>query len=326
MELKSCPTCETKNAPNALVCYKCGSTFTSGSTLHIPQTTGRLGHADKVEKLTSVYTDSFVIFVAGDNRPLIVPRIQGKVLIGRSVPNSDKPHIDLMDYNAGLLGVSRLHAFIQHTEHGYVIQDNNSTNGTYLNDTRLLPGSPHTFHSGDKVRLGQMNLYIYYTETETTQQTFFLVNHDLNENTSQSLTTHTLSTLVSPFLRALGDLQKVCNQIIEREHEDVMINSIVVVRQNQSLSINVEHLLEAKTLVQDRVFPWKLAQTDAIDKRDPALQEAQKQLAYDIVDHVKDGLPDAARDRYAHQLMPIIQSLTFNPLAISTEQVTLETT
>ncbi|RMF91620.1 MAG: FHA domain-containing protein, partial [Planctomycetota bacterium] len=47
--------------------------------------------------------------------------------------------------------VSRQHARITRTESGYVIEDLNSRNGTFVNDQRLI--APHRLREGDRIRI-----------------------------------------------------------------------------------------------------------------------------------------------------------------------------
>jgi diguanylate cyclase (GGDEF)-like protein len=49
--------------------------------------------------------------------------------------------------------VSRRHTRIQRTGGGWLAEDLDSTNGTFVNDERLLPGVPHALRSGDLLNL-----------------------------------------------------------------------------------------------------------------------------------------------------------------------------
>lgn len=51
--------------------------------------------------------------------------------------------------------VSRRHATIRRTDDGYVIRDEGSLNGTYVNNERI---SSHMLHSGDEVLIGKFRL------------------------------------------------------------------------------------------------------------------------------------------------------------------------
>jgi hypothetical protein len=81
------------------------------------------------------------------------------VLIGRSDAVSGfYPDIDLTPYGGIEQGVGRRHArlFIRHNT--LYIEDQDSTNGTFLNGARLAPHTPQPIGSGDEVRLGMLAL------------------------------------------------------------------------------------------------------------------------------------------------------------------------
>lgn len=65
------------------------------------------------------------------------------------------------------MGVSRQHAVISKDEEGYKLKDLSSTNGTWLNETRLNANQPYTLQSGDIVRFGQINTSVYFRLAET---------------------------------------------------------------------------------------------------------------------------------------------------------------
>ena len=52
--------------------------------------------------------------------------------------------------------ISKLHAFVQLSagKSGYIITDNESSNGTWVNDTKLTANSPHPLKSGDAIDFG----------------------------------------------------------------------------------------------------------------------------------------------------------------------------
>jgi pSer/pThr/pTyr-binding forkhead associated (FHA) protein len=51
--------------------------------------------------------------------------------------------------------VSLRHALIRPSSNGFVIIDENSTNGTYLNEARLVPGAARLLSDGDRVQIGR---------------------------------------------------------------------------------------------------------------------------------------------------------------------------
>src|SRR5205085_10027328 len=57
--------------------------------------------------------------------------------------------------------VSRRHAEISYANGQYILHDLGSTNGTYVNDTRMEPGSTSILKPGDQVRLGKIARFVF---------------------------------------------------------------------------------------------------------------------------------------------------------------------
>jgi len=70
------------------------------------------------------------------------------------------PDVDLTAFNAYANGVSRLHAAIKLVENHVLVVDLGSSNGTYLNGTRLLPYVETPIANGDLLFLGKLKLQI----------------------------------------------------------------------------------------------------------------------------------------------------------------------
>jgi hypothetical protein len=77
---------------------------------------------------------------------------------------------DLAPLGGYARGISRRHAVIQRTEHGYEILDLGSVNGTWLNDERLAPHKNYPLASGSHLRLGSMRLFVLYHPHKETKQ------------------------------------------------------------------------------------------------------------------------------------------------------------
>jgi len=73
--------------------------------------------------------------------------------------------VDLVNYDAFGHGVSRRHARIRRIPTGYEIIDLESTNGTWINEQRLIPNKPYPLTSGDLLRLGRMRMYAMFKKT-----------------------------------------------------------------------------------------------------------------------------------------------------------------
>jgi hypothetical protein len=81
---------------------------------------------------------------AGPNPGKIYPIIKNEVIIGRD------PTTDILINDAE---VSRHHAVVKLTPEGYTIEDLGSTNGTIINNQRLL--GPHILHTSEIINLGE---------------------------------------------------------------------------------------------------------------------------------------------------------------------------
>lgn len=70
------------------------------------------------------------------------------------------PDIDV----AGFLNseiVSRIHADIRPEGDAFYLEDVGSSNGTYVNNTPLLPGNRHRLRVGDRIALGKGDLVTF---------------------------------------------------------------------------------------------------------------------------------------------------------------------
>jgi pSer/pThr/pTyr-binding forkhead associated (FHA) protein len=92
------------------------------------------------------------------------PGTQGYI-IGRSDESSEyQPDIDLAGYNAREEGVSRRHAALVRYQGITQLLDLHSVNGTYINGKRLAADTLHPVQSGDKIRLGNLELTFIQVE------------------------------------------------------------------------------------------------------------------------------------------------------------------
>lgn len=80
-----------------------------------------------------------------------------EVVIGREDPVSNiYPDIDLTPHGGEDGGVSRLHAKLLISDGQYLIEDQNSTNFTFVNKQKLAPKTPTAIKDGDEIRLGRV--------------------------------------------------------------------------------------------------------------------------------------------------------------------------
>ena len=96
----------------------------------------------------------------------IVFDITNSIVLGRSYPSTEMfKGVDLSPFNAYEMGVSREHAVLLLQENQVILRDNDSSNGTLLNNKRLKPNTKYVLQSGDLVNLAKMALrfdLLYY--------------------------------------------------------------------------------------------------------------------------------------------------------------------
>lgn len=81
--------------------------------------------------------------------------------LGRSAEGQPiVPDVDLSSHNAYANGVSRLHAAIKLIKNQVIIVDLGSSNGTYLNGTRLSPYIEMPIAHGDIIYLGKLKIQV----------------------------------------------------------------------------------------------------------------------------------------------------------------------
>lgn len=98
------------------------------------------------------------LIVEADNQEF---DLSGKdnVMIGREDAVSNIfPDVDLTPHGGEEGGVSRQHARIFNENGQYMLEDENSTNFTFLNRQKLAPKTPTPLHDDDEIKLGRVLL------------------------------------------------------------------------------------------------------------------------------------------------------------------------
>lgn len=95
---------------------------------------------------------------------VIVVHPEGDIFIGRSVEDDSwNPQVNLAELDGFASSVSRRHAMIHPLRHGkYEITDLMSTNGTWLDDQRLISNKPYPLASGAQLSIGKELLMVIY--------------------------------------------------------------------------------------------------------------------------------------------------------------------
>lgn len=155
-----CVVCNTENPPGATRCRKCRSPLRIFDTMQLSDQSA-LSTREISPYQGEIPPRTLALRFLGKREPLLV-RVDDEIILGRAFPSSSEYLVDLSAHRAGLLGVSRQHAIIYRQGREYSIEDLRSTNGTWVNTERLVPGQPHRLRNGDQVQLGELILYVSF--------------------------------------------------------------------------------------------------------------------------------------------------------------------
>lgn len=152
----TCPTCGTVNRAGEAFCTNCGVSLTAApagapAPAAMPQAPSAATAANP--RLT-IDPGAASFDLAG----------KSEVLIGREDPVSNVyPDVDLTPHGGEEGGVSRMHAKLLINNGQYFIEDQNSTNYTYVNKQRLQPKVPTPIKDGDEIKLGRVAMTFHTT-------------------------------------------------------------------------------------------------------------------------------------------------------------------
>lgn len=263
--IKICPACKRENPESASICAYCGTALVGvmsvHTTGHVPEQPIKIQPPDHILQLTSLYADILALVVLGQDQPILV-RGGNKVILGRYSAGETTPSVDLSAYNAALLGVSRQHASISRPEHTYLLQDLGSTNGTWVNESKLTPNTNHELKNGDLVRLGQLAMYVYFN-TESVERPIYATLKIRQRNpqpTETKVTLNTLAETVVPFLQAVASIQKICDEVLERTPETVSLHALNADNVDGIIQIQLSGANEAINLLKTKYVRWQKQQ------------------------------------------------------------------
>jgi len=165
-----CSVCKNKNERNAVFCKHCGAAlgYRPGEPAATTVNTGGLEKngvklPDSVIDKELIPEDGIAIYAAGTSKPIYL-HFDKELVFGRTSDKDefDESLIDLTSLGGFQMGISRRHAVINRTEDGYVVTDLSSTNGSWLNNERLMPNKSYPLASGSQLRFGRMQVLILY--------------------------------------------------------------------------------------------------------------------------------------------------------------------
>lgn len=154
---QTCPSCGAANSAGETFCSNCGvSLLGAPAAVHQEPALSTQTSPDQHISSAPAHALQARLIVEGDNQEF---DLSGKetIVIGREDAVSNIfPDVDLTPHGGEEGGVSRLHARIFFENGQYMLEDENSTNFTFLNRQRLAAKSPTPLHDNDEVRFGRV--------------------------------------------------------------------------------------------------------------------------------------------------------------------------
>lgn len=157
---QTCPSCGAANPAGEAFCSNCGvSLMGAPAPVNVaPTPTPPPVQAPAAVASTAAPALQARLIVEADNQEF---DLSGKdnITMGREDAVSNiYPDVDLTAHGGEEGGVSRLHARIFVENGQYMLEDENSTNFTFLNRQRLAAKTPTPLNDNDEVRLGRVLL------------------------------------------------------------------------------------------------------------------------------------------------------------------------
>jgi len=155
-----CPSCGSLNPAGESFCSNCGAMLGTAAAESVATTAAEspVAAPPVMSAAPAAVSVSARLIVEADNQEF---DLSGKdnVMIGREDAVSNIfPDVDLTPHGGEEGGVSRMHARI-FVENGlYMLEDENSTNFTFLNRQKLTPKTPMALHDNDEIKLGRVLL------------------------------------------------------------------------------------------------------------------------------------------------------------------------
>ena len=161
-----CPNCQHKEMSGAISCSKCGAQLVDMTVathkIHTAEAR-QVAQADagRTQPPPPAHLQSWISLNMIESGQILPLADRTEFTLGRSAEGQPiVPDVDLSPQNAYASGVSRLHAVLKLIQEQIVIMDLGSSNGTYLNGSRLTPSVETPVAHGDVIYLGKLKMQV----------------------------------------------------------------------------------------------------------------------------------------------------------------------
>jgi len=163
-----CPNCQHKEMSGAIYCSKCGAQLIEVSvathkihTAETPKEARREAAKPQTPPPPPGQRQAWISLNMIESGQILPLADRTEFTLGRSAEGQPiVPDVDLSPYNAYANGVSRLHAVLKLIMDQIVIMDLGSSNGTYLNGSRIPSYIETPVAHGDIIYLGKLKMQV----------------------------------------------------------------------------------------------------------------------------------------------------------------------
>jgi hypothetical protein len=327
-----CPYCFRKNDPDAGRCAFCQTPLQPRysnirTTVRVSeQVTDSKLSAPCLEQHPSIPPGGFALLIMSRLEPILVEPGPAHILgrFGAEADEAETRVIDLSDYGAAELGVSRRHAEIRGTEAGCVLQDLGSTNGTWLNQRRLAPGVAHILHNNDQIILGRLALWVCLGEEEAvTRQPARVSLHPpaaLPGFQAAGISPEALQAMVLPYLEKLAEVQGVLDGCRQQPSETLLLGALETTEETAVVTLEVFGIGDAVSALRPHLTVWRERHPDLVGAKAEEigflLEPDMRQLAAALLADYTLGLSQEQRENAVAALRPWLEQIAIHPLTI----------
>lgn len=325
-----CPLCQRKNSADATHCAFCGVQFVvdradSFTTEQISKVQSvQIGPRSRcAEHLSRLPENGLFLFVMNEPDPITFEE-PSQIIIGRDIVGTTAEALDLGDYGAVEMGVSRQHLQISFREGIFSAVDLGSTNGSWLNQRRMIAGKPYLLHSNDQLLLGQLRLYVCFHSDDAVEEVVIHVTDTTVQTSSDvQLTPQYLAEELTPFLQLVIEMQRLLDLSRGSPPSEVHINALSAARGEPLTIVSLDGAAEAVQMIQQWVLPFRKLYAPVRKEGDTEaklkLQRGLEQLAEKMLRSLATDSPGIDVDAHQAALVASLASLISSPLKLSAE-------
>jgi len=319
-----CSVCQRKNKVDSQQCEFCGADLQTESSEIGLHTTLNIAPAIEPRHIDSLCQEHVsrlekgdVCFLIEEKQTPIIVEQASEIIIGRFFDPDDSRNLDLDPFGGGAHGVSRRHAQIIRVVNKYVIEDLNSTSGSWLNVQRIPSGTTYPLTSGDEIWLGQFKMQVCFQQTETIPNTILFLRDPTI--TANKLTLMSLLTKFGPYLKAISDLQDIAATCLQLKMREVTIEKIDATESDVYIVVHIADEPEAIHLIRKWITPWRFEHLPVEENliEDHEYKQAIVQLTSKIILDIAANMSNEARFTVTEKALPIVTELATGPIESS---------